>query len=70
MVNIGVRPTFDGTEPRIEAHLLDWEGDLYRSTLAIRFVSRLRGEERFESVEALVQQIEKDDGAAREVLAG
>ena len=60
------------TGSNLESRLtsLDWEGDLYQSPLALRFVARLRGEERFESVEALVDQIGKDAMEAREVLAG
>lgn len=65
VVNIGVRPTFEGAQRSIEAHLLGFDGDLYGRRVALRFVARLRGEQRFESVEALVRQIEDDVEAGR-----
>ena len=69
VANVGVRPTFDGEGRQIEIHLLDYEGDLYRSRLAVDFVARLRGEQRFDSVEALVEQIGRDVRQARALLA-
>ena len=60
MCNIGVRPTFDGTHPTIEVHLLDFEGDLYGETLCVEFVQRLRDEVKFDSVDALKSQLSKD----------
>ncbi len=70
VTNIGVRPTFeaDPVPPRVEAHLLDFDGDLYGQHLTLEFLARLRGERRFESVDALVTQIRRDVQAAREVL--
>jgi riboflavin kinase/FMN adenylyltransferase len=67
VTNIGRRPTVagDGGEPRVEVHLLDWRGDLYGSRLEVEFVARLREERRFESVEALREQIDRDVAAAR-----
>jgi len=65
VLNIGVRPTFQGSELRIEAHLLDWQGDLYGSKLALDLVARIRDEQRFASVDALVAQIRLDADAAR-----
>ena len=57
-VNVGVRPTFEsGRGLLVEAYLLDFEGDLYGQTLRIAFVERMRGERRFESVDALVDQM-------------
>jgi riboflavin kinase/FMN adenylyltransferase len=67
-VNVGVRPTFKtDLVVLVEAYLLDWEGDLYGHTLSLDFVRRLRGERRFESVEALVAQMHRDVEAARAV---
>jgi riboflavin kinase/FMN adenylyltransferase len=67
-VNVGVRPTFGtGRAVLIEAHLLDCEIDLYGRTLKVEFLRRLRGERRFESVEALVRQMELDVQRAREL---
>jgi riboflavin kinase/FMN adenylyltransferase len=69
-VNVGVRPTFDtGRGLLIEAYLLDFDGDLYGETLRIAFAKRLRGERRFESSEALVEQMERDVEDARTILA-
>jgi riboflavin kinase/FMN adenylyltransferase len=69
-VNVGVRPTFDtGRGLLVEAYLLDFEGDLYGETLRIAFARRLRGERRFESAEALVEQMERDVEDARGALA-
>jgi riboflavin kinase / FMN adenylyltransferase len=70
-VNVGVRPTFEtGRGLLIEAYLIDFEGDLYGETLRIAFARRLRGERRFETAEALVEQMERDVEDARRVLAG
>ncbi len=69
-VSIGVRPTFTtGRGELIEANLLDFEGDLYGSELRLDFLARLRGERRFETPEALVEQMRRDVQRTREVLA-
>jgi riboflavin kinase/FMN adenylyltransferase len=70
VTNIGVRPTFE-KQPvlsRVEAHLLDFEGDLYGKTLQLDFISRLRDEQHFNGIQALVDQIHKDIGQARRIL--
>ncbi|MCW3068634.1 MAG: bifunctional riboflavin kinase/FAD synthetase [Solirubrobacterales bacterium] len=60
-VSIGVRPTFKtGRGELVEAYLLDFEGDLYGSELRLDFLERLRGERRFESPEALIEQMHRD----------
>ena len=60
-VNVGVRPMFEtGRGELIEAYLLDFDGDLYGQPLRIEFLKRLRGERRFESVDALVEQMRRD----------
>ena len=69
VVNVGERPTFGGTGVVVEAHLLDFSGDLYDARLRLSFQARLRGEERFASAEALVERIQADVRAARELLA-
>lgn len=67
-VSIGVRPTFaSGRGELIEAFLLDWEGDLYDRVLRLRFLERLRGERRFDSPDALVEQMHRDVDQARAV---
>lgn len=69
VLNIGIRPTFgpDG-DLTVEAHLLDFSGDLYGQTLEVRIVARLREEMRFPSREALIEQIGRDVAAARRLL--
>jgi riboflavin kinase/FMN adenylyltransferase len=69
-VSIGVRPTFvTGRGELVEAYLLDFDGDLYGSRLELAFLKRLRGEKRFESVDALVDQMALDVEAARTICA-
>jgi riboflavin kinase / FMN adenylyltransferase len=69
-VNIGVRPTFEsGRGVLIEAHLIDRDEDLYGQNLRIAFVSRLRGERRFPSVEELIAQMHDDVEEARKACA-
>ncbi len=69
VTNIGVRPTFDGLRRTVEAHLLDWSGDIYEHSLRLECVARLRGEQRFTGIEALVAQIELDVAEARRLLS-
>lgn len=68
VVNIGVRPTFGVSTRTIEAHLLEFDGDLYGEMLAVGFVERIREERRFDGVEALVAQIASDRDAAARIL--
>ncbi|MFL5908161.1 MAG: bifunctional riboflavin kinase/FAD synthetase [Solirubrobacterales bacterium] len=69
-VNVGIRPTFEtGRGLLTEAYLIDYEGDLYGQNLRVAFVSRLRGERRFPSVEDLIAQMNRDVDEAREILA-
>jgi riboflavin kinase / FMN adenylyltransferase len=69
-VNVGVRPTFEtGRGLLIESYLIDYDGDLYGQNLRVAFVSRLRGERRFPSVEDLIAQMHHDVSEAREILA-
>lgn len=71
VMNIGVKPTFtpDEVHPSLEVHLLDYTGDLYGKALKLEFVSFLREEQRFSSVEGLVEQIHKDIVRARHLLS-
>jgi riboflavin kinase/FMN adenylyltransferase len=67
-VSIGVRPTFgSGRAVLVEAYLLDRDEDLYGRTLQVEFISRLRGERRFDSVEALVEQMQLDVDQTRQL---
>lgn len=66
--NIGVRPTVDGINHRIEAHLLDFEGDLYGQEITLSFVERVRAEMKFSGLEALQAQIAADVEQVRNIL--
>ena len=70
VANLGHRPTVDGdsTERHLEVHLFDFTGDLYGETMEVRFVQRLREEQRFENIEQLKAQITRDAGHARSAL--
>lgn len=70
VVNVGVRPTFGGATEVVEAHLLDFDGDLYGDVIHMQLTDRLRDEMRFNGVDALVAQITADVVRARELLAG
>jgi riboflavin kinase/FMN adenylyltransferase len=69
VVNIGIRPTFDGKERLVEAHLLDVNIDLYDKEISIEFLERLRDEQRFSGIDALKAQISSDVQRARHILA-
>jgi riboflavin kinase/FMN adenylyltransferase len=69
-VSIGVRPTFaTGRGELIEAHLIDFDGDLYGSTLRLDFLARLRGERRFDTPAALTEQMRRDVARTRDIVA-
>lgn len=68
MLNLGRRPTFNGTELRCEAHLFDFSGDLYGQVLQVEFLHHLRPEKPFAGLEALKAQLAQDEANAREYL--
>jgi riboflavin kinase / FMN adenylyltransferase len=68
VVNIGVRPTFNGTERLVEVHLLDTNLDLYDKLLTVEFIAYLRGEQRFSGIDALKAQITTDVQKAHHIL--
>ena len=68
-VNVGVRPSFDNGHPSVEAHLLDFDDDLYGEILGLSFNQRLRGEQRFADIHALIEQMGRDVEATRRTLA-
>lgn len=70
ITNIGIRPTFEESKLTVETHIFDFNDDLYGKEVRINFVERLRDEKRFESVDKLVEQINQDIVAVREVLRG
>jgi riboflavin kinase/FMN adenylyltransferase len=67
-ISVGTNPTFEVRQRRVEAYVLDFAGDLYGDGLGVEFVQRLRGMERFDSVDALVEQMHADVGQARALL--
>ena len=66
--SFGTRPTVDGIEPLLEAHLFDFEGDLYGRRIEVEFVAHLRDEEKFPDLPSLVAQMQRDDEQARAIL--
>lgn len=66
--SLGVRPTVGGTEPLLEAHVFDFEGSLYGRELEVEFVAKIRDEEKFASLDALVQRMHLDAAEARRLL--
>jgi riboflavin kinase/FMN adenylyltransferase len=69
VVSFGRRPTFDNGAPLLEVHLFDFSGDLYGETLDVAFIGWIRPERRFDSIDALVRQMDADSVKARAVLA-
>ncbi|AKQ45276.1 riboflavin biosynthesis protein RibF [Rufibacter radiotolerans] len=68
MLNIGTRPTVDGSTQTIEVHLFDFASDLYGKEITLFFVAFLRPEEKFSGIEALTQQLQQDQASALQVL--
>ena len=66
--NLGTRPTVNGSEKLLEVHLFDFDENIYGRHVSVEFVHKLRDEERFESLDALKEQIARDEGAARGLL--
>lgn len=69
VASLGVRPMFDGSEPLLEVHLFDFDGDLYGHRLDVEFVAKLRDEGKFADLDALKTQMDKDAMQARACLA-
>ncbi len=68
MMNIGTRPTFDGTRQTIEIHIFGFSGDVYGMSMGVSFVKRLREERRFRDVDELVRQLNKDKEMTEEIF--
>jgi riboflavin kinase/FMN adenylyltransferase len=68
VASFGTRPTVAGTEPLLEAHLFDFDGDLYGRQIEVEFVARLRDELKFDGLPALVAQMHRDAEQARAIL--
>lgn len=60
MMNIGTNPTVNGQSTNIEIHLINWTGDLYHQTISVSLIDRLRDEKKFDSLDDLKKQLEKD----------
>ena len=69
VASVGTRPTFDLTKPLLEVHLFDFDRDIYGEYIHVDFIEHLRDEEKFDSVEALVAQMQIDEQNARSALA-
>lgn len=67
--SFGTRPTVDGVEPLLEAHLFDFAGDLYGRHIEVEFVAKLRDEEKFNDLPALTVQMQRDAAQARHILS-
>ncbi len=70
VVNLGVRPTFGRGGVSLEAHLLGWSGEIYGHRVSVDFVARIRSEEKFPTVDALIERIGVDASLAAELLQG
>jgi riboflavin kinase/FMN adenylyltransferase len=68
-IHVGPNPTFGDERPKVEVYILDFTGDLYGRTLDVDFVTRLRDVRRFESVDALRTQLERDIAHVRQIAA-
>jgi riboflavin kinase/FMN adenylyltransferase len=69
VASLGFRPTVDGTEPLLETHVFDFDDVLYGRELEVEFVAKIRDEEKFLSLDALVQQMHQDAAEARKLLS-
>ena len=68
MMNIGKRPTYNGHEVTLEAHILNFRGDIYGQTVSVSFISRIRDERKFADVEELTHQLHEDARIVEEIL--
>jgi riboflavin kinase/FMN adenylyltransferase len=69
VANLGVRPTFDPPQELLETHLLDYSGDLYGRRMEVALHVFIRAEQKFDSIDALVAEMRRDEAAARKLLA-
>lgn len=69
VANFGIRPMYRTARPLLEAHLFDFDGDLYDQVLTVEIVAWLRGEESFSSLDTLIKQIQQDASLARRILS-
>jgi riboflavin kinase/FMN adenylyltransferase len=69
VASLGTRPTVNGVEPLLEAHVFDFSGDLYGRAIEVEFVAKLRDEVKFESLDAMMVQMKIDGARARDLLS-
>ncbi len=69
VASVGTRPTFDGVKPLLEVHIFDFNRDIYGRYIHVEFIARLREERKFDSADALIEQMHIDSRQAREILA-
>ena len=70
VLNVGHLPTVGGARPlTVEAHVIDWSADIYGHSLTLDLIARVRGEQRFASIDGLVQQIHSDVITVKQLLA-
>ena len=69
VASIGIRPMFNGETPNCETHVFDFQGDLYGTHLSVALVAYLRPEAKFDSLAALIAQMDADSAQARAILA-
>jgi len=69
VASFGIRPMFEPPQELLEAHLFDWDGDLYGRRIEIDLVAWIRAEAKFESIDALVERMREDEAEARRLLA-
>lgn len=69
MMNIGIRPTFDGDVQTLEVHLFEFDKDIYGKEVQVRFFSRIRDEKKFDGKEELIEQLEQDEKRSKELLS-
>jgi riboflavin kinase/FMN adenylyltransferase len=69
MTNVGIAPQFNEPNIRVEPYLLDFDRDIYGQKLSVDFVKRLRDEAKFDTLDALIQQIHADVEQGRELLS-
>ena len=68
MMNIGMRPTFGGNQRTLEAYLLNFEGNIYDKELLVRFIHRIREEQRFDNTEQLAAQLKRDEAEIKKLF--
>jgi riboflavin kinase/FMN adenylyltransferase len=69
VASLGVRPMFGENTANIETYIFDFKGDLYGTPVSVALVDHLRGEEKFDSLEALITQMDADSLRARDILS-